>query len=169
MKTIPIKPQFKSKPRTEPITTVVLHATAGSSLEGAVSTLHVRGLGYHFLVTKAGEVYKGCAYTRNCGHAGKSKGPDGEFCNGYSIGVSYVHPNNGSAISEVAINASIELLAALKAAIPTLRYVTTHYALTVQPNGRYRKSDPRNCPVELIASKTGLIPWKPDYALRYSL
>lgn len=169
MKTIPIEPQFVSKPRTEPVTTVVLHATAGSSLEGAVRTLYNRDLGYHYLITKSGEVYKGCATSLNCGHAGKSVGPDGEWCNGYSIGVSYVHPNNGSAISEAAIQASIELLAALKAAIPTLRYVTTHYAITVQPNGRYRKSDPRRCPVELIAEKTGLEAWRPSYATRYSL
>lgn len=169
MKTIPIEPQFVSKPRTEPITTVVLHATAGSSLAGAVSTLRAKGLGYHYLIEKDGTVHKGCATSRNCGHAGKSVGPDGEFCNGYSIGVAFVHPNNGSAISEAAIQASIELLAALKAAIPTLRYVTTHYAITVEPSGRYRKSDPRSCPVELIAEKTGLEAWKPSFATRYSL
>ena len=169
MKTIPIEPQFKSKPRTEPITTVVLHATAGGTLAGAVKTLHDKDLGYHYLIERDGTVHKGCATSLNCGHAGKSVGPDGEWCNGYSIGVSYVHPNNGSAISEAAIQASIELLADLKAAIPTLRYVTTHYAVTVQPNGRYRKSDPRRCPVELIAEKTGLEAWKPSYATRFSL
>lgn len=169
MQTIPITPQFKGKARTQPITTVVLHATAGSTLDGAVKTLHDKGLGYHYLISKTGDVYKGCATSRNCGHAGKSVGPDGPGVNDYGIGTSYVHPNNGSAISEAAIAASIELLTALKAAIPTLRYVTTHYAITVQPNGRYRKSDPRNCPLELIAEKTGLTPWKPSYATRYSL
>ena len=169
MQTTPIEPPFYSKPRTKQVTTIVLHATAGSSLTGAVSTLHDKGLGYHYLVDKLGVVHKGCATSRNCGHAGKSIGPDGEHANGYSIGVAFVHPNNGSAISEAALEAARSLCKTLADAIPSLEWLTTHYALTVKPSGSYRKSDPRNCPVEAIASFAGLKPWKPSYASRYSL
>ena len=169
MTTHPIAPPFDSKARTKPITTVVLHATAGSSLSGAVKTLHDKGLGYHYLIERSGAVHKGCATSRNCGHAGKSNGPDGEHCNGYSIGVAFVHPNNGSAISEAAIGAARNLCKELADAIPSLEWLTTHYAVTVTPSGSYRKSDPRNCSVESIASFAGLKPWKPSYATRYAL
>lgn len=169
MVTIPIKPEFHHKARTKPVTTVVLHATAGTTLAGAVSTLRDKGLGYHYLIERDGTVHKGAPTSRNVGHAGKSDGPDGEHVNGYSIGVAFVHPNNGSVISEAAIGACAELLRALADAIPTLEWLTTHYAITVQPNGRYRKSDPRNCPVEALAAKSGLKPWKPAHTTRYSL
>lgn len=169
MDTTPILPAFKSKARTKPITTVVMHSTAGSSLSGAVSTLRAKGLGYHYLIEANGAIHKGCATSRNCGHAGASVGPDGANCNGYSIGVSFVHRNDGSAISEAATAACAALLRALADAIPSLEWLTTHYAITVQPNGSYRKSDPRNCPVEALAAKSGLKPWRPSYATRYSL
>lgn len=169
MTTVPIDPPFASRGRTRPVTTIVLHATAGTSLAGAVSTLRDRGLGYHYLIERNGTVHKGCATSRNCGHAGVSEGPDGAHANGYSIGVAFVHPNNGSAISEAAIQSVKELCKELADAIPSIEWLTTHYAITVKPNGSYRKSDPRNCPVEAIASYAGLKPWRPSYATRYSL
>jgi hypothetical protein len=45
MTTIPITPPFKHHARPHGIVadTIVLHATAGSTLAGAVSTLHKRG------------------------------------------------------------------------------------------------------------------------------
>ena len=54
-------------------------------------------------------------------------------------------------------------------AVPSLKWITTHYAITVKRDGSYRKSDPRGCPVENIAWFAGLTPWRPSYASRYSL
>lgn len=160
---------FDHKARTKPITTVVIHATAGGSLAGAVSTLRRKGLGYHYLIERDGQIWKCVPTSGNCGHAGTSNGPDGSGVNGYSIGVSFVHPNDGSPIDPRAIDAAGELLKTLADAIPSLEWLTTHYAITVKPNGQYRKSDPRMCPVSALASEAGLNPWKPSYAMRYSL
>lgn len=160
---------FFNRPRTKPVTTVVLHATAGSSLSGAVSTLRQKRLGYHYLIEADGQIWK-CAPTSGVtGHAGASKGPDGVGVNGRSIGVSFVHPNDGSPIDPRAIDAAGELLRTLADATPSLEWLTTHYAITVKPNGQYRKSDPRMCPVGALASESGLKPWKPSYTGRYSL
>ena len=43
-----------NRKRTKALTTVVLHATGGSSLSGAVSTLIARGLSYHYIIDKVG-------------------------------------------------------------------------------------------------------------------
>jgi N-acetyl-anhydromuramyl-L-alanine amidase AmpD len=169
MDTTPITPPFASKARTKPVTTVVMHSTAGTTLAGAVSTLRAKGLGYHYLIERDGTVHKGCATSRNCGHAGESVGPDGRHCNSYAIGVSFVHPNDGTPIDQRAIDAAGELLKALADAIPSLEWLCTHWAITVKPNGSARKTDPRGCPLSALASQAGLKPWKPSYATRYSL
>jgi N-acetylmuramoyl-L-alanine amidase len=160
---------FAGRERTRPITTIVMHSTAGSTLAGAVSALRSRGLGYHYLIEQNGRIWKGAPTSRNVGHAGESIGPDGPSVNGYSIGVSFVHPNDGTPLRADQIDAAERLCKVLADAIPSLEWITTHYAITVRPNGTARKTDPRGCPLLAIASHAGLRPWKPAYATRYSL
>ncbi len=160
---------FHGPPRTKAITTVVMHSTAGSTLAGAISTLRKKRLGYHYLIDVDGKVWKGAPTSANVGHAGTSAGPDGSGVNGYSIGVSFVHLNDGRPIPAVQIDAAMELVKELADKIPSLEWLTTHYAITVLKNGTYRKSDPKGCPLSAIASHAGLKPWKPSYAARYSL
>ena len=97
MKTIPIEPQFKSHDRPEGVVadTIVLHATAGSTLAGALSTLHKKGFGYHYIINKDGKVYKGAPTTSVVAHAGVSTGPRGPGVNRHSIGVCFVNMNDG--------------------------------------------------------------------------
>ncbi len=161
MTTIPIHPPFASRPRQAPVTTVVLHATAGSSLLGAISALRQtgrlrpRGLGYHYLIDKDGKVYKGCATGLETFHCGLSKGPDGPFVNRYSVGISLVNLNDGhDPYTQPQLDSVIELLRELKAAIPTLRWLTAHYVIS--PG---RKTDPRGYPVHEAAAASGLEWW----------
>lgn len=161
---------FKHQPRSLRPTTVVLHATAGGTLAGAVETLRERGLGYHYLIEPDGRVWKGAPIARQVGHAGESVGPEGASVNRYSIGVSWVNLNDGiQPITAAQLAAAEELLQVLRQGLPCLRWLTTHYAITVQPDGGYRKSDPRGVDVESLAASAGLRPWKPEWAKRYAL
>ena len=174
MKTIPIEPQFKHHDRPEGVVadTIVLHATAGSTLAGALSTLHKKGFGYHYIIDKDGKVYKGAPTTSVVAHAGVSTGPRGPGVNRHSIGVCFVNLNDGEDdITQEQEMSCERLVGALVAAIPTLKWITTHYAITVKRDGSARKTDPRrtNQIVQDIAFANGLTPWKPSYATRYSL
>jgi N-acetyl-anhydromuramyl-L-alanine amidase AmpD len=161
---------FKHQPRPVRPTTVVLHATAGGTLAGAVETLRERGLGYHYLIEPDGQVWKGAPIARQIGHAGESVGPEGPSVNRYSIGVSWVNLNDGTQeISEAQLAAAEELLVLLRKGLPSLKWLTTHYAITVRPDGGYRKSDPRGVDVPKLARASGLEAWKPDWAKRFAL
>jgi len=135
-----------SRPRFRAITTIVLHATAGGSLSGALSTLRLKGLSYHYLIDKDGVVWKAVPYTRVAFHAGKSLGPSGENCNGYSIGISFVNRNDGiDPYTEKQTEACRLLVADLQNAISSLQYLTTHYAVSPK-----RKTDPKGFPCSRV-------------------
>ena len=174
MKTIPIEPQFKSHDRPEGVVadTIVLHATAGSTLAGALSTLHKKGFGYHYIIDKDGKVYKGAPTTSVVAHAGVSTGPRGPGVNRHSIGICFVNLNDGEDdITQEQEMSCERLVGALVAAIPTLKWITTHYAITVKRDGSYRKSDPRGIGrwLDIIARSVNITPWKPSYATQFSL
>lgn len=160
----------RARPSGVQTDTVVLHATAGASLAGAISTLRARALGYHYLIDKNGQVWKGAPTLRQVGHAGESVGPNGPAVNSYSVGVSWVNLNDGKdPLTSEQISSAIALLRELKVGLPELKWLTTHYAITVQPSGRYRKSDPRGVDMMVLASETGLRAWKPEWAERFAL
>ena len=142
-----------SRERKRPCTTIVLHATAGGSLWGAISTLRLKGLSYHYLIAKDGTVTKCVPYTRVAFHAGKSFGPSGSNVNGYSVGISFVNRNDGiDPYTIKQIDQCRLLIADLEAAIPTLKYLTTHYAISPK-----RKTDPKKFPCASV--KNGLTMW----------
>jgi len=154
VKTFPLPKWLASRSRRAPVSTIVLHATAGGSLSGAVSTLIQRELSYHYLIDKDGKVVKAVPYTREAFHAGKSFGPEGEGVNRYSIGVSFVNKNDGKdPYTQAQIDSCRELVAELAAALPTLRWITTHYAIS--PG---RKTDPKGFPCQKVAET--LMCWK---------
>lgn len=174
MKTIPIEPQFKHHDRPEGVVadTIVLHATAGSTLAGALSTLHKNGFGYHYIIDKDGKIYKGAPTSSVVAHAGVSTGPRGPGVNRHSIGVCFVNLNDGEdEITDAQRGAVVRLVSALTGAIPSLKWITTHYAITVKRDGSYRKSDPKgvNKWIVIWGKVANLTPWKPSYATRFSL
>lgn len=145
-----------SRPRRADVTTVVLHATAGGSLAGALSALRQRELSYHYLIAKDGTITKAVAYTREAYHAGKSFGPGGQHVNRYSIGVAFVNRNDGiDAYTPAQLLSAEGLLVDLRRSIPTLRWLTCHYSIS--PG---RKSDPRGFPALALAHTTRLEGWK---------
>lgn len=160
----------KPRPKGTRVNTIVLHATAGSTLAGAISTLRKKGFGYHYILDQDGTVWKCAPIASSVAHAGESVGPQGSSCNRYSIGVCFVNLNDGvHPITSKQHAALMELLPLLKPGMDEFKWLTTHYAITVKPNGTYRKSDPRMVNVPDIAEAVGLTPWKPSYADRFSL
>jgi N-acetylmuramoyl-L-alanine amidase len=67
---------------------IVLHNTAGGSVDGTLSHLKSVGLSYHVLVDRAGKAVQCAPFNRAAGHAGKSNWRGRENLNGFSLGVS---------------------------------------------------------------------------------
>lgn len=147
--------RLANRKRTKPLTTAVLHATAGKSLTGAISTLIARGLSYHYIIDKNGKTVKCVSDEAVAFHAGKSVGPNGPNVNDYSIGISFVNDNSGNdPYTKEQIDACIELIEALKRKYPLLIYLTTH--AIISPG---RKTDPRGFPVKEVASECEMRLW----------
>ncbi|RIJ99500.1 MAG: hypothetical protein DCC46_08220 [Armatimonadetes bacterium] len=162
-----------SRPLRTRVDLVVLHATAGSSLSGAIATLRSRGLSYHFLIDKDGTIVEAAPTSRKAFHAGNSYGPKEKSrgvdprqdaqarflaktsVNAYSIGIAFVNRNDGVDPYTPEQKEAIEpLLRLLKDKHRALRYLTTHFAVSPK-----RKTDPRGFPYESLASRVGLIAW----------
>ena len=131
-----------SSARREPVTTLVLHATDGPTMDGAVTWLRLPriNLSYHFIIDEHGEVWKCVPYRdRVAWHAGRSVGPGGRSgVNAYSVGIAFVcWDSHGGLISGKQLSAALELIRVLSKDIETCKYVTTHYAIS--PG---RKTDP---------------------------
>ncbi len=133
-----LKRWLNYRKRTKPLSTIVMHATAGSTLKGALETLRARGFSYHYLIEKDGIVHKCVPSEKVAFHAGQSIGPDGRWVNGYSIGISLVNRNDGKdPYPEVQKNAVQELILDLKRVFPKILHLTTHRQISWP-----RKNDP---------------------------
>lgn len=151
-----LKSWLASRARKSPPTTIVLHATAGSSLAGALSALRARELSYHYLIEKDGRITKCVPVGRVAFHAGVSQGPDGPNCNGYSIGISMVNLNNGiDPYPQPQVLACVDLCRELVSNVPSLRWLTCHYSIAPT-----RKTDPKGFPASMVATEAKLQPWK---------
>lgn len=152
---------------------IVLHATAGSSVTGAVATLREKRLGYHYIIDKDGTIWKCAPIGSITYHAGSSYGPlqaalgvpmnrrrDGTFeagcsVNSYSIGISYVNLNDGrDPYPNAQILACEELVRVIAAAVP-IRWLTTHAQVSFP-----RKTDPKGARSDAVAAACGLEFWR---------
>jgi len=156
-----LKKWLSFRVRRKPITTIVLHATAGSTAAGAISTLMKKGFSYHYLIEDQretdGKIIKCVPTSKVAFHAGVSSGPMGKSVNNYSIGVSFINLNNGrDPYSAAQYQSCLELCIELIKAIPTIQYITTHYY--VSPG---RKTDPKGFPVQELINDLNLVLPKP--------
>lgn len=164
----------RDRKSTTVVDTIVMHATAGSSLSGAIQTLKERGLSYHYIIEKDGDVTKCVGSTDVAYHAGSSYGPHeqakgidpkqhptthefvaGTGVNEYTIGICFVNLNDGKdPYTPQQMESAATLIKQLKTAFPKLHWLTTHY--WVSPK---RKSDPAKFDMAALAAKTGLTLW----------
>jgi N-acetyl-anhydromuramyl-L-alanine amidase AmpD len=171
-----LTPPLQGHSRHHACTLLVLHATAGSDLQGAVDTLRQKGFSYHYIIEKDGTCTKCLPSTNVAYHAGNSYGPleaesgvsrqqdsasnfvAGCSVNSYSLGVSFVNLNDGQdEITEAQLVTLGDLVEQLKGAFPGFCTVTTH--AIVSPG---RKTDPITLDLESVANRIGLIPWVPN-------
>lgn len=135
--------------RTRPITTIVLHATAGKSASSSIAWLGKIGYSYHAIIGDGtgvhegglddGLIYKCVPGGKVAWHAGKSVGPNGPWVNGYSLGLSFASMDDRvDKITEAQWQAAIEWCALWIAAMPTIKHITTH--AIISPG---RKFDPK--------------------------
>ena len=142
---------------SQPVQTVILHWTGGSSAQGAINTLKQRGLSYHAIIERNGNIIQTCPYDKKAWHAGKSFGPQGAYCNSYSIGISFVNLGKENGDYPLAQRqAAYKLISTLKTIHP-LRFITGH--VQVAPK---RKRDPVDFPWAEATAQTGLIFWAPS-------
>ena len=160
-----IQPYFLNKKTMESsnINTIVLHWTAGASINSDIKTLKSKGYGYHFLIDKEGKIFQGAPASRKLSHAGNSYGPKGRFVNSYSIGISFSMKGTEGFNNEQ-VNACANLILDLKKSIPNLKYVTGHH--WISPG---RKVDPYTFPFDDFIRRpkikeAGFELWKTGYA-----
>lgn len=168
----------RARPPGTVVDTVVLHATAGRSLSGALSALRAKEFSYNYLIEDQshghdGRITKSVAASRVAFHAGNSYGPHEAArrlnrtqdkrkrfiarcsVNNYSVGISFINANDGNdPYSQAQYEAARALIIALKSQFP-LRWLTTH--AFVSPG---RKSDPRGFPIGDLAIAVGLEIWR---------
>lgn len=134
------------------VDTVLLHATATETMESAVRVLVERGLSYHFLVDRTGEVARCVPSGAMAFHAGESFGPNGPSVNRYSVGIALVNRNDGlERYPHEQIDALVELV---RSESEVFRWLTTH--AEVSPG---RKSDPLGLDSRKVAERCALKYW----------
>lgn len=150
-------PSWQSRPspnhnaRTQPVTGIVLHADASSTVASSLDWCRraESKVSYHVLIGRTGEVYLLVPPERRAWHAGVSAWDGVNDCNAYTIGVCVSNRNDGD---EPYPPAQVDAAAAVCVAlmrhfqIPAHR-ITTH-ALTALPAGR--KTDPVGFPLDRL-------------------
>ena len=162
-----IQPYFVGRTRDiSKVNTIVLHWTAGSSVDSDIRTLKRKNYGYHFIIDKEGKINQGSPVNKNVGHAGNSYGPNGPYTNGTSIGISFsMRGTKGNRdFNDKQITACKNLILDLKKSVPSLKYLTGHQ--WVSPG---RKIDPYTFPFDSFIklpdiAGAGLELWKTGYA-----
>jgi N-acetyl-anhydromuramyl-L-alanine amidase AmpD len=97
---------------------VILHHTAGGTVQGAVSALRNRGLGYHYMIDKDGTVYEFAEAHRYMAHAYRA--------NRGTLGIAFIGGGKYGAANACQLSAVVELLEQLKLNYPSITEVTGH-------------------------------------------
>lgn len=146
-----------------PVTTVVLHGTAGSSASGAISWLRQIGLSYHYIIASDGQITKLVPVTRVAFHAGQSVGPDGLNVNNYSIGIAF-DTDEREPLTVSQVTACTSLLQELARNMSDLEFLTCHRDISWP-----RKTDPAQMTravMDRMADRSGLSVWRNPAAWR---
>lgn len=143
-------PNFYHRPEDSVIDTVVLHHTAGPTLEGAVKWFEnpESRVSAHFVVGKDGSIVQQVSTFARAWHAGASVFLGKEGVNDFSIGIEMVNLGDGKdpwTTEQVEVVGF--LVATMRRRFPTIKYITSHEFVAL-PKGR--KSDPRGFPWERL-------------------
>jgi N-acetyl-anhydromuramyl-L-alanine amidase AmpD len=172
-----LEPPLPSRQRQNLPVLIVLHATAGATAASSISHLRGVGLSYHYIITRDARdsaksatsnnsepiIHQCVANNRHAFHVSSTiPAPGGLGINKSSIGISLANiqrRNNPEPYPIKQIAALNELLAHLKATVPSLRFLTTHKV--VQP---WNRADPLNIRGEDFAARHGFEFFQPTAA-----
>lgn len=140
-------PHFNERPAGTVIDTIVLHHTAGSTLESCVRWFYnpESRVSAHFTVGKDGSIVQHVSTFQRAWHAGVSRDVQGrESVNNFSIGIEMVNIGDGKdPWTKEQVDVVGHLIGTLKRRFPEIKYITSHEFIAV-PRGR--KPDPKNFP-----------------------
>jgi N-acetyl-anhydromuramyl-L-alanine amidase AmpD len=172
-----VQPHLEFRTRANKPELIVLHATAGASARSSIEHLRSVGLSYHYIISRdakdAGKtinaadtepiIFQCVPNTGHAFHVGSGiPAPGGMGINKSSIGISLANiqrQTNPEPYPNLQIKALNELLDHLKAAVPSLKFLTTH--AVVQP---WNRIDPFQIDGKAIAAKHGFIFFQPTAA-----
>lgn len=137
-------PHCDARPADTVVDTIVLHATANSTLEGVARWFLApeSRVSAHYTVGKGGGIVQHVSTFNRAWHAGVSRNPDGrERVNNFSVGIEIVNLNDGKdSFTEAQYDVVDNLIGMLVRRFPTIKYIVSHEVIA-QPKGR--KSDPK--------------------------
>lgn len=130
------------------IRAVVIHATAGSSSEGAVSVIKDGTASFHWLVPDENEeahekhVWATCHEARRAWHVRAQASHNDVYLgqqqvNDYSLGIEIVNANERDPYSDWQVEATAQIVRYCWEKYPNLRYIVSHAKLDPE-----RRSDP---------------------------
>ena len=144
-----MSPNFNERPADAVIDTIVLHHTAGPTLEGCVKWFRTTEsqVSAHYTVGKDGSIVQHVSTFKRAWHAGVSKDHRGkENLNHFSIGIEMVNVGDGKdPWTKEQVDVVYFLCAHLKKRFPSIRFITSHEYIA-EPQGR--KIDPKGFPWE---------------------
>jgi LysM repeat protein len=135
-------PNFNERPDPDNITTIVVHATANSTLVGVISWFqnHTAYVSAHYVIAKDGKMVQMVKDEDRAWHAGKSEWRGVPNVNDYGLGIELVNLNDGQdPYPEAQYQSLVKLCQALAHKYNiSIEDIVGHYQIS--PG---RKSDPR--------------------------
>lgn len=174
MNIVKLTPFLNRRSRTNKPELIILHATAGSTARSSINHLRTTGSSYHYIITRDAKdtaksenaentepiIHQCVADASEAIHvSSRIPSPGGLPLNRSSIGISLANiqrKTNPEAYPAKQLAALNELLAHLKATIPSLKFLTAH--AVIQP---WNRADPSNLKWEKLAEKHGFTFFKP--------
>lgn len=174
MKLVKINPPLSDNIPPAPMTTIVMHATAGATARSSVDHLRARGLAYHFIIARDGKdsaksvnadgtpaaVYQLADTGHWVSHVGSHVPlPGGYRANRIGIGISLANLQNGEDYAPAQIAALDEVIRLVLEQQPTVKHMTSH--ARIQP---WNRRDPVALDVKALAARHGLAWFEPTAA-----
>ena len=130
-----------------PVDSIVIHSTGGS-LRGSLEWLSnpASKVSAHYLIARDGTVYKLVPVSRSAWHAGRCRVPN---ANSRSVGIE-MEQLPGDEWTEAQRDTLLRLIAVLRRAIPTIKYLVGHR------EWNSRKVDPYHTDMNELRELTGL-------------
>jgi N-acetyl-anhydromuramyl-L-alanine amidase AmpD len=125
------------------VSEIILHDTVTPTADIAIKVLQQRGLGYHYLIEKNGDIIELVCPSKLTWHAaGYNQG---------TIGISFCCGGQFGAVNDIQKDAAVELIEDLKTKFP-LKTLAGHRHRSVKG-----KIDPEGCDCMDMANRVGLI------------